>query len=40
MSELENKTGKGLEGSSNSTLYDFYHRYIAALNERNFFDTR
>src|SRR5688500_11593273 len=36
MSDLENKTEKEFDVSSNSALRDFYHRYIAALNERDF----
>ena len=36
MNELENKTVKGTEVAFNNTLNEFYHRYVAALNERNF----
>lgn len=36
MNERENKSVKESGGAINNTLSDFYHRYIAALNERNF----
>lgn len=36
MNESENKTVKGVEVAFNNTPNEFYHRYITALNERNF----